>query len=115
MSHLGVEHIIDLHGCDPEKLEDFDSVVRHMLNVAEHSGMTVIDTRFHKFSPHGISGVVVISESHFAVHTWPEHHFAAFDFFSCDLSFDVGKVCEEIKKEFGGEIKLTTVMRGETT
>ena len=38
---------------------------------------------FHKFSPHGVSGIVVIAESHFSVHTWPEYGYCAVDIFTC--------------------------------
>ncbi len=54
-----------------------------MLAAAEASGATVVTHNFHHFSPLGISGVVIISESHLAIHTWPEHRFAAVDFFTC--------------------------------
>ena len=44
---------------------------------------TIVDEVFHEFSPFGISGVVVIAESHLAIHTWPEYCYAAVDVFSC--------------------------------
>jgi S-adenosylmethionine decarboxylase proenzyme len=54
-------------------------------------GATVIGAHFHTFSPHGVSGVVVIAESHLTIHTWPEHGYAAVDIFSCgDLNLDAG-------------------------
>ena len=47
----------------------------------------VINSTFHHFSPYGVSGVVVIQESHLAIHTWPEYGYAAADIFSCGTSF----------------------------
>ncbi len=54
-----------------------------MTAAAEAAEATVVGTVFHPFSPQGISGVVVIEESHLSIHTWPEHGYAAVDFFTC--------------------------------
>jgi S-adenosylmethionine decarboxylase len=60
-----------------------------MLSAARESGATVVTDVFHQFNPHGVSGVVVIAESHIAIHTWPEHGFAAVDVFTCGKSIDI--------------------------
>ena len=54
-----------------------------MVAAAKIAKATIVGTHFHQFSPFGISGVVVIAESHVAVHTWPEHGYAAVDIFTC--------------------------------
>lgn len=46
-------------------------------------GATIVQSVFHEFNPHGLSGVVIIAESHIAIHTWPEHRCAALDIFTC--------------------------------
>lgn len=43
----------------------------------------MLDESFHQFAPQGVSGVVVIAESHFFIHTWPEYGYAAVDIFTC--------------------------------
>lgn len=58
-----------------------------MLRAAQEVGATVLGDTFHRFQPHGVSGVVVIAESHLSVHTWPEHAYAAVDIFSCSAGF----------------------------
>jgi S-adenosylmethionine decarboxylase len=58
------------------------------LTAANRSGATVIASYFHDFEPQGVSGVVIISESHFAVHAWPEHDYAAVDLFTCGTGVD---------------------------
>jgi S-adenosylmethionine decarboxylase len=58
-----------------------------MLRAAREVGATVVTHSFHRFQPYGISGVVVIAESHLSIHTWPEHSYAAVDIFSCSASF----------------------------
>ena len=54
-----------------------------MVEAAKRAEATIIDVVFHEFNPFGISGVVVIAESHLSIHTWPEHRYAAVDIFSC--------------------------------
>ena len=54
-----------------------------MVTAAKIAKATIVGTHFHQFSPYGISGVVVIAESHVAIHTWPEHGYAAVDIFTC--------------------------------
>jgi len=83
MSALGHHVLAEFTGCDAAALADLERVTSAMLQAAEASGATVITHSFHHFSPHGISGAVIIAESHLAIHTWPEYRFAAVDFFSC--------------------------------
>ncbi len=54
-----------------------------MISAAERIGATVMSDAFHKFSPQGVSGTVVISESHLSIHTWPEKRYVAVDIFTC--------------------------------
>jgi S-adenosylmethionine decarboxylase len=73
----------------------------------------VLETTFHRFSPQGISGVVVISESHLAIHTWPELGYAAVDVFTCGDHVDPWVAVEAIVKEFGAtSVTATEVKRG---
>lgn len=83
MKILGRHVLVELYECSPDFLNDIERVKNAMLDGARQAGLTIVDSVFHKFSPHGISGVVVISESHLAVHTWPEFGYAALDFFTC--------------------------------
>jgi S-adenosylmethionine decarboxylase len=80
---LGRHLLAEFTGCDAASLADLQGVTRAMLQAAEASGATIVTHSFHHFSPHGVSGAVIIAESHLAIHTWPEHGFAAVDFFSC--------------------------------
>jgi S-adenosylmethionine decarboxylase len=82
--HLTVE----FYDCDPGILADEGRVERALLLAAQESGATIVDSRFHTFEPQGVSGVVIIAESHFTVHTWPEHDYAAVDLFTCSPNLD---------------------------
>ena len=64
---LGRHMTVEFYDCDPKALADAELVKTVFLRAAEKSGATVIDANFHEFEPQGVSGVVVISESHFAI------------------------------------------------
>jgi len=80
---LGRHLLAELTGCEAAALADLQGVTTAMLQAAEASGATIVTHSFHHFSPYGVSGAVIIAESHLAIHTWPEHEFAAVDFFTC--------------------------------
>lgn len=82
-SSFGSQTILDLFDCRAPTLNDLDWVRFVLTNAAVVAGATVIETVFHQFSPWGISGVVVIAESHLAIHIWPEKNYAAIDLFTC--------------------------------
>jgi S-adenosylmethionine decarboxylase proenzyme len=67
-----------------------------MMDAVELSGATIIDAKFHQFSPYGVSGVIVIAESHMAIHTWPEYGYAAIDFFTCGDRVDPWKAFDHM-------------------
>lgn len=83
MPVLGTQTVIDLYGCSSAALNDLDSIREVMLEAARRAGATIVDDRFHYFSPHGVSGFVILAESHLAIHTWPECGYAAVDLFTC--------------------------------
>ena len=83
MRPLGRHLLVELHGCEARHLADPARVERAMVRAAEQAGATILGRHFHRFEPHGVSGVVVIAESHLSIHTWPEHAYAAADVFTC--------------------------------
>ena len=83
MYALGKHLLIELKDCNPEILKSLDKVKNAMVSAAKKARATIIDVSFHEFSPFGISGMVVIAESHLSIHTWPEYGYAALDIFTC--------------------------------
>ena len=78
----GTHLLIDLWGAS--NLGDPDLIDRALREAAEEAGATILHSPFHHFSPNGgVSGVVVLAESHISIHTWPERDFAAVDIFMC--------------------------------
>lgn len=84
-----------------------------MVQAALEAGAEVREVAFHQFSPQGVSGVVVISESHLAIHTWPEIGYAAIDVFTCGDRVDPWQACHFLTREFQAKNStMTEVKRG---
>lgn len=83
MHALGKHLLVDLRDCSSELIKDLDTVKDAMMQAAKEASATIVDVSFHEFSPFGISGMVVIAESHLSIHTWPEYGYAAVDIFTC--------------------------------
>jgi S-adenosylmethionine decarboxylase len=113
MTPLGQHSLFDLHDCDASKLSDRDVVREAMLEAVRQSGGTIVAEVFHQFSPHGVSGVVVIAESHLTIHTWPEKSFAAVDLFTCSTTLDHAKVELLVAAALGAaRVEATMLPRG---
>jgi S-adenosylmethionine decarboxylase proenzyme len=80
---LGRHLLVEYRDCDREILNDMKIIEQLIRRAAEEAGATIVATVFHPFTPQGITGVVVVEESHLSIHTWPEHGYAAVDFYTC--------------------------------
>ena len=96
MKALGKHLLLELNDCDPKLLNDIVFIREIMLAAANESGATVLGESFHQFSPQGVSGVILIAESHLSVHTWPEHGYAGADIFTCGTRVKPEKAAEVI-------------------
>ena len=101
MKSLGKHLIIELFQCDSTLLNDVKTLEHHLLAAVQLSGATVIQPFFHQFSPHGITGVVVVAESHFALHTWPEYGYCAVDIFTCGDTVNGQVALDYLKENLG--------------
>ncbi|MBD1874516.1 polyamine aminopropyltransferase [Nodosilinea sp. FACHB-131] len=110
MNSLGRHILVEFFGCSSDILNDVPLIESSMVGAAADAGATVISSVFHHFSPFGVSGVVVIQESHLAIHTWPEYRYAAVDLFTCGdtvnpwISFDKLKVA--FKADYGSALEM---------
>lgn len=110
---LGTQLIIEMHDCHAEFFDDLGWVRETLVEAAKRAQATIVDVVFHKFSPIGISGVVVISESHFAIHTWPEHRYAALDIFTCGAVLNSDVAIAYIARQFrSARYEVTSLPRG---
>lgn len=100
MEALGRQILVEFYDCDSDKINDVSFVESAFLEATRKSKATIISHNFHKFSPHGISGVVVIAESHVTIHSWPEYNYAAVDIFTCGDTIDPWIIQEYLKEAF---------------
>jgi S-adenosylmethionine decarboxylase len=111
--YLGKQIIAELLGCKVEAMNSLGTVKRAMLEAAKASNSTVVKSVFHKFNPQGISGVVVVAESHLAIHTWPEYGYAAVDIFTCGDHTKPKRGLKVLAKLLGArKIKYKRIKRG---
>jgi S-adenosylmethionine decarboxylase len=113
LQFLGRHVLAEIYGCRFEVLNDIKEVEDIMVNAALEAGAEVREFVFHKFSPQGVSGVVVISESHLAIHTWPELGYAAVDVFTCGDTVNPWDACDYLVEMFGADyVDASEVKRG---
>ena len=113
MNALGKDILLELKDCNLEMLNDMDSLKSLLLRAAKESGATVLGDSFHRFSPHGISGVIIIAESHIFIHTWPECGYAAVDIFTCGSTVKPEKAAEIVIRGLGSKNhSIVEVQRG---
>jgi len=113
LNALGRHLLIELQDCDQEALNDLGFLRDAMVSAAIDCGAVVLGESFHRFSPQGVSGVVVIAESHLSIHTWPEYGYAAVDIFTCGTSVEPEKAVEALIEKLGARNhSLMEIQRG---
>jgi len=100
MEALGRQILVEFYDCDESKINDVSYIENSLIQATKASKATIISHNFHKFSPYGVSGVVVIAESHVAIHTWPEYNYCAVDIFTCGDTIDPWVIQEHLKEYF---------------
>ena len=96
MNVLGRHLLVELQDCNREVLNNLSFLRDAMVAAAIDSGALVLGESFHHFSPQGVSGVVIIAESHLSIHTWPEYGYAAVDIFSCGTAVKPQKAADTL-------------------
>jgi len=113
MPHLGKQIVAELYGCDEAPLRSLSMVRKRMREAANASNSTVIKSAFHKFGNMGVSGVLVIAESHLCIHTWPEHRYAAVDVFTCGDQAEPDRAIKVLAKSFNARrVNSRLILRG---
>jgi len=105
---LGKHLVVELYGCDSAKISDMKVIEKHLQKAVNLSGATIVQPFFHQFPPNGVSGIVVVAESHFSIHTWPEFGYAALDIFTCGDLTEGRKAVEYLKKHL--KVKSCSIM-----
>ena len=113
MNALGRHLLVELFDCDPDVIDSLESVKEALIEAAKRAQATIVDVVFHEFNPFGISGVVVIAESHLSIHTWPEYRYAAVDIFSCGDALQPEVAASYLVEQFAAErTSIVEMQRG---
>ena len=113
MNALGRHMLLELFDCDPDAINNLEGVKGALVEAAKRAQATIVDVMFHEFNPFGISGVVVIAESHLSIHTWPEYRYAAVDIFSCGDVLKPEIAANYLVEQFAAErTSVVEVQRG---
>jgi S-adenosylmethionine decarboxylase len=109
--YAGNHYLIDMWGCI--FLENDNKIKELLISAAEVAGATILHAHTHHFGEgQGVSGVIVLAESHISVHTWPERNFAAFDIFMCGNT-DPDLSLEFLKRKFKpNKVSIKKIKRG---
>ena len=113
MECLGFHVLVELYDCDKHILNDVNMIEKVMVDSATKIGATILQVGFHQFAPPGVSGVILIAESHLTIHTWPELNYAAVDIFTCGDKIDPRKASIYISRELkASKIESKEIKRG---
>ena len=112
---VGKHCILELYACDASKLNDESFIRTTIATAAREAGATVLQLISHRFQPQGVTGLVLLAESHLSIHTWPESGYAAVDVFTCGDHTMPDRACLALVQALGaGDYKLSSFRR-ETT
>jgi S-adenosylmethionine decarboxylase len=103
LNALGRHLLLELFDCDLDAINNVETVKGALIEAAKRAQATIVDVVFHEFNPFGVSGVVVIAESHLSIHTWPEYRYAAVDIFSCGDVLQPEIAANYLVEQFGAE------------
>ena len=110
---LGRHVIAELYDCDPRILDDVRVVETALIEAAKATNSTIINYYVHRFKPYGVSGYVLVAESHISIHTWPEYGYAAVDVFTCGEHTDPWRGLEVLRRFLKARhISIVAMVRG---
>ena len=113
MNSLGTHLLLELKKCKENILGDIGFVESALLDAALEANATIVDHKFHEFNPFGVSGMVIIAESHLSIHTWPEYGYAAVDIFTCGDTIKPQVAAQFLIERFGSlEPQMMEIKRG---
>ena len=108
---LGRHIVCELSGCQPSLLSDINGIAAMMISAAKAARATIMESAFHRFEPQGVSGTVILAESHISIHTWPEKGYAAMDFYTCGDHTDPWLACQYAAETLRAKSVLATELK----
>lgn len=112
MQALGRHVLIELWQCNAQ-INDADSVRKAIVEAVDAIGATILNLHVHAFSPQGVTGLAMLSESHFSIHTWPERGYLAADVFTCQTRTNSDDAISVLRRIFQpGHVEVRELARG---
>ena len=112
---MGRHIIADLSGCDAALISSVSFVQQTLEEAVVKAKATIISSVFHQFSPTGVSGIILLSESHCSIHTWPDEEipYAAIDVYTCGEDVFPQVACDYIADRLkASSMQITSLERG---
>lgn len=109
---LGHHIVAELRDCNKDDLNNTDLLLDILLNGCKNGGAGIIGHLEHKFTPHGVTVLVLLSESHASIHSYPEYGYAALDSFTCGNHVNPHIIVDYIHSKLGGNLKIKDFDRG---
>ena len=106
--------LLELYGCDYEKLNDESFLSFTLNNAAKLANATVLNLITNKFEPQGVTAIALLAESHLSIHTWPEERYCAVDIFTCGENMQPDKSCKYLINSLMAEEHLLRVINRDT-
>lgn len=104
--------LVELFECTAPALDDPAELLAVLRAAVTAAGATPVGELLHRYRPQGVSGVVLIAESHLSVHTWPEARYAAADFHTCG-ELDPRRALPALVRGLGaGRVEEVVLRRG---
>ena len=110
---IGKHALFELHGGNPNLLNDEEFVKSALIEAAEVAGATLLSLVSHTFSPQGVTAVALLSESHISLHSWPEYGFASIDCYTCGSHTDPEAACKSLKDAFEAKYSAIRLLQRE--
>ena len=112
MQAIGRHIILEMWGC--QNLNSVDTAERALREMVDALDVHLLDLKVYPFSPVGVTGIAIVSESHLVIHTWPEYGYAAVDVFTCGAPRDPENAVEVLRRHFAPErIGIMEINRGQ--
>jgi len=103
----GIHLLGEWYGCpaDTPEFTRADALRTLCLDATASAGLTIVGESFHQFKPQGVTGTVLLAESHLAIHTWPEYGFVTVDVYVCNLATDNSQKAERLFRSLETALK----------
>lgn len=112
MKAIGRHLIMEMWGC--QNLDSVDAAEQALREMVAALDVTLLDLKVYPFSPVGVTGMAIVSESHLVIHTWPEYGYAAVDLFTCGPGRSPEAAVPVLRKYFAPErVQVMEMTRGQ--